>query len=75
MLFALNTRFTLSLSSASGHWHLEGEGRHHHVTSPQLGAKSLVSFPGGRGLGVTVRVLPFITGGRDTLDTLEGRGA
>ena len=51
---------------------MEGEGRHHHVTSLQPGAKSLVSFPEGTGVWVTVRVLPFITGGRDILDTLDG---
>ena len=51
---------------------MEGEGRYHHVTSLQPGAKSLVSFPEGTGVEVTVRVPPFIAGGRDTLDTLEG---
>ena len=42
------------------------------MTSFQLGAKSLVSFPEGTGVRVTVRVPPFIPGGRDTLDTLDG---
>ena len=30
---------------------LEGEIRHHHMTSLQPGAKSLVSFPEGTGWG------------------------
>ena len=46
MLFALTTRFMLSLL---GTGILEGEGRHRHMTSPQLGAKSPVSFPGELG--------------------------
>ena len=40
---------------------------------PPAGCQVSSELPWGS--GVTVRVLPFITGGRDTLDTLEGGGA
>ena len=49
MLFALTMRFMLSLAPLLGTGILEGEGRYHHMTSPQLGAKSPVSFPGELG--------------------------
>ena len=67
MLFALTMRFMLSLAPLLSTGILEGEGRHHHMTSLQPGAKSLVSFPEGTRVEVTVRVLPFISGGRDIL--------
>ena len=51
VLFALTTRFMLSLAPLLGTGILEGEGRHHHMTSPQPSAKSPVSFPGELGWG------------------------
>lgn len=61
MWFALNKAPLLG----PGIW--EGEGGNH-VTSPQLSAKSIMSFPGGN-----VMVLSFVTGERDVLETLEER--
>ena len=72
MLFALTMRFMVSPVHFLGMGILEGEGRHHHMTSLQPGAKSLVSLPEGTRVGVTVRVLPFISGGRDILKEGEG---
>ena len=72
MLFALTMKFMVSPTPFLGTGILDGEGRHHHMTSLQPGAKSLMNFPEGTRVGVTVRVLPFISGGRDILKGGEG---
>ena len=67
-----NHEVLAELGSPSGHWHFGAGGQTPPHDQPPAGCQVSSELPWGDGVAVTVRALPFVTGGRDTQTPSSG---